>query len=74
MKARIVDISELGKKPEEQEAEEFLNQIGPGKAVELTITGEETRRQVTRLYRRAAESPEKIRVMDREGKVIIVLK
>ena len=75
MKTRIVDISEMEKEPEEREAEEVLNQICPGKAVGVTLTGEETRRKITRLYRKAARNlQKKIRVMNREGKVIIVLK
>ena len=75
MKARIVDLAELKKRPEQREAEQLLTQLSPGKAIEVTLAGDETPRKVSRLYRRAAESLGKeIRVMTKEGKIIVTLK
>lgn len=75
MKTRIIDLAELKKRPEEREAEQFLNQLSPGKAIEVTLVGEETPRKVSRLYRKAAGNLGKdVRVMTKQGKVIISLK
>ncbi len=75
MKAKLIDLEELKKKPEQREAEQLLTQLIPGKAIEVTLVGDETPRKVSRLYRRAAESLNKeIRVMTKEGKIIITLK
>lgn len=75
MKAKIVDLAELKKKPQEREAEQFLNQLGPDKAIEVTLTGEETPRKVSRLYRKAATRLGKeVRVISKEGKIFVTLK
>ena len=75
MKARIIDISELKKKPEQREAEQLLNQLSPSKAIEVTLSEKETPRKVSRIYRRAAEDLGKtIRVATKEGKIIVTLK
>ena len=75
MKARIVDLAEIKKKPEQREAEQLLTQLSPGKVIEVTLAGDETPRKVSRLYRKAAESLGKeIRVMTKEGKIIVTLK
>lgn len=75
MKAKIIDVEELKKKPEQREAEQFLSQLSPGKAIEVTLTEQETPRKVSHLYRKAAGNLGKdIRVMTKEGKVIVSLK
>lgn len=77
MKARIVDLAELKRKPEEREAEELLTQLSAGKAIEVVLTGNETARRIARLYRDAARKLQKeVRVTTREKgtKVIVALK
>ena len=75
MRTRIIDIAELKKKPEEREAEQFLNQLSPDKAIEVTPIGQETPRKVARLYRKVARNLGKdIRVRTRGEKVIVILK
>ena len=77
MKARIIDVSELKKKPEEREAEQLLEQLTLGKAIELIPSGNETPRRLARLFRDAAKRVQKeIRVTtkDKGQKLIIVLK
>ena len=72
VKARIIDLEDLKKKPEQREAEQLLTQLSPGKAIEVTLSGDETPRKVSRLYRKAASNVGKaIRVMTKEGKVIV---
>lgn len=75
MKAKIIDIEELKKKPELREAEQLLNQLTTGKAIEVTLTEKETPRKVSRLYRKAAGNLGKqVRVMTKEGRVFVSLK
>lgn len=75
MKARIIDIAELKKRPEEREAQDLLNQLNPEKAIEITLTGQETTRKAARIYRKVAQSLGKdIRVNTKEGKIIVRLK
>ena len=77
MKARIVDIAELKRKPEEREAEELLNQLSPGKAIEITLTGNETARTIARLYRNTAKNLQKevrVTTKDKGAKVIVIPK
>ena len=77
MKARIVDMAELKKKPEVREAEDLLQQLTGGKAIEVTVTGSDTVRKTARLFREAAKTLQKeVRVTTREkgAKVVITLK
>lgn len=74
MKARIVDVAELKKTPEEREAEELLKQLGTGKAIEITLAGDETPRTVARLYRVSAKRLQKeirVRTIEKGAKVIV---
>lgn len=77
MKTRIIDVAELKKKPEERQAEELFEQLRPGKAVEVTLTGDETPRKIARIFRNTAKRLQKeIRVTTRDKgqRVIITLK
>ena len=55
MKTRLIDLSELKKKPEEYQAEELLRQLTQNQAIEVTLTGHETSRKAARLFRRVAK-------------------
>ena len=77
MKARIVDLAEVKKTPEEREAEELLAKLSPGKAIEITLTGGETPKRVARLYREAARRLRKgirIETLERGAKLLVYLK
>ena len=77
MKARIVDIAEIKKTPEEREAEELLNQLEPGKAIEISLGEGDTPKKVARLYRYTAKRLRKmvrIDTWDRGTKLLIYLK
>ena len=77
MKARIVDIDEIKKTPEEREAEELIGQLVPGKAIEITLTEGETPKRITRLYRYAAKNLRtrvRIDTLDRGAKLLVYLK
>ena len=60
MKARIVDIAEVRKSPEERETEQLLNQLSPGKAIEITLTENETPKKIIRLYRHVSKRMRKM--------------
>ena len=55
MKVRIVDLIEVKLTPEEREAEGFLNQLEPGKAIEITLQNDEKPKFVSRIYRNTAK-------------------
>ena len=77
MKARIVDIAEVRKSPEEREAEQLLNQLSSGKAIEITLTENETPKKIIRLYRYVSKRMRKtvrIETMDRGAKLLVYLK
>ena len=75
MKARIIDLAELKKRPEQRDAEQLLTQLTAGKVIEVTLSENDTPRKVSHLYRKAADSVGKdVRVMTKEGKVIVSLK
>ena len=77
MKARIVDIAEIKMTLEEREAEELLNQLVPGKAIEITLTGDDTPKKVARIYRYTAKRLRKwvrIENMERGTKLLVYLK
>ena len=77
MKARIVDIAEVRKSPEEREAEQLLNQLSPGKAIEITLTENETPKKIIRLYRHVSKRMRKtvrIETMDHGAKLLVYLK
>ena len=77
MKARIVDIAEVKKTPEEREAEELLSQLAPGKAIEITLTGNDTPKRIARLYRYTAKRLRKyvrIETIEKGTKLLVYLK
>ena len=77
MKARIVDVAEIRKTPEEREAEELLNQLGPGKAIEIALGNGDTPKRIGRLYRCTAKNMGKmvrIETMDKGKKLLVCLK
>lgn len=77
MKSRIVEIVEIKKTPEERQAEEMLNQLAPGKAVEVTLSDNEAPKKIIRIYRYSAKRLQKrvrIETLDRGAKLLIFLK
>ena len=77
MKARIVDIDEIRKTPEEREAEELLNELGPGKAIEITLADNDTPKKLARLFRQAAKRLHKyvrIETMDHGARLLVYIK
>ena len=75
MKAKIVDISELKKNPQERDAEQYLSQLRNDNAIEVTLTGKDTVRKVARIYRKVAKTMNKdIRLRSREGRTFITLR
>ena len=77
MKARIVDIAEVRKTPEEREAEELLGQLGPGRAIEISLGNGDTPKRIGRLYRCTAKNMRKmvrVETMDKGKKLLVYLK
>ena len=77
MKTRIVNIADVKKTAEEREAEEPLNQLAPGKAIEITLTGNDTPKRVARLYRYAAKRLRKfvrIETIEKGAKLLVYFK
>ena len=75
MKARIIDLEDLKKSPEQREAEQLITQLTPGKGIEVTLAAGETSRKASRVYRKAAvKLGKEVRAMTKEGRVIISLK
>ena len=77
MKARIVDIEEIKKTPEEREAEDLLNQLAPGNAIEITFADNDTPKKIARLFRHTAKRLRKyvrIETMDNGSKLLVYIK
>ena len=77
MKARIVDIDEVRKTPEEREAEGLLAQLEPGKAIEITLDHTERPKNIARLYRIAARRLRKyirVETIEEGAKLLVYLK
>ena len=77
MKARIVNLDDVRKTPEEREAEGLLGQLEPGKAVEITLDERERPKNIARLYRIAARRLRKyirIETIDGGAKLLVYLK
>ena len=77
MKTRIVDLADLKMTSEEREAEDLLNQLEPGKAIEITLTENERPKKVSRLYRDTAKRLKKyvrIEAIDHGEKLLVYLK
>ena len=77
MKARIVDIEEIKKTADEREAEELLNQLGPGKAIEITLADNDTPKKIARLFRHTSKRLRKyvrIETMDNGARLLIYIK
>ena len=75
LKAKIVDIAELKKNPQERVAEQYLSKLTNNNAIEVTLTGKDTIRKVARIYRKMAKVVGKnIRVRASEGRAFITLR
>ena len=77
MKARIVDMAEVRKTPEERQAEELLSQLSPGKAIEVTLDQDDTPKKISRLYRHTAgrlRMHVRIETLERGKKLLVSLK
>ena len=76
-KVRIVNLIEVKLTPEEREAEAFLNQLEPGKAIEITLQNEDRPKIVSRLYRHTAKRLKKyvqIDAVENGAKLLVYLK
>lgn len=74
LEARIIKLSDLKKTPQQREAERLLAQLGPDKAVEVTLKPSDSPRGVSNTFRRAAaEVGKEIRVRRRADKLYITL-
>lgn len=47
----MIDIAEVRKSPEEREAGQLLNQLSRGKAIEITLTENETPKRILAFMR-----------------------